>query len=90
VLRATKTHCTCRVVIDEVTMQRLIEHRRRAGARARSSGVALADTAFVFSPECEGSVAWLPNRVTKQFIRHLRRSGVGRFPLHDLRHFMVT
>jgi integrase len=90
VLRATKTHRTYRVAIDEATMQRLIDHRRRADARARSSGVAVADMAFVFSPACDGSVPWQPNRVTKQFIRHLRRSGVGRFRLHDLRHFMAT
>ena len=52
--------------------------------------IALADSAFVFSAERDGSAPWLPNRVTKQFIRHLRRSGVGRFRLHDLRHFMAT
>jgi integrase len=90
VLRATKTHRNYRVAIDEATVDRLVEHRRRADARARSSGVALVDMAFVFSPECDGSVPWLPNRVTKQFIRHLRRSAAGRFRLHDLRHFMAT
>jgi len=90
VLRATKTHRTYRVAIDEATMRRLIEHRRRVEARARSSGVTVADTAFVFSAPSDGSVPWLPNRVTKQFIRHLRRCGVGRFRLHDLRHFMAT
>jgi integrase len=79
-----------RVAIDKATMHRLLEHRRRADARARSSGVAVADTAFVFSAERDRSVPWLPNRVTKQFIRHLRRCGVGRFRLHDLRHFMAT
>ena len=90
VLRATKTHRTYRVAIDEATMHRLIGHRRRCEARAESSGVALVDCAFVFSAEFDGSAPWLPNRVTKEFIRHLHRSGVGRFRLHDLRHFMAT
>ena len=90
VLRATKTHRTYRVAIDEATMQRLIGHRRQCEARAESSGVALVDCAFVFSAEFDGSAPWLPNRVTKEFIRHLHRSGVGRFRLHDLRHFMAT
>jgi integrase len=90
VLRATKTHRTYRVAIDQATIELLVEHRRRAQARAQSNGVELADSAFVFSAHCDGSAPWSPNRVTKEFIRQLRRSGVGRFRLHDLRHFMAT
>ena len=90
VLRAAKTHRTYRVAIDEATIQRLVKHRHRADARARAGGVELADIAFVFSALRDGSAPWLPNRVTKAFIRHLRRSGAGRFRLHDLRHFMAT
>jgi integrase len=90
VLRATKTHRTYRVAIDQATIELLVEHRRRAEARAQANSVELADSAFVFSAESDGSAPWLPNRVTKEFIRHLRRSGVGRFRLHDLRHFMAT
>jgi integrase len=86
VLRATKTHRTYRVAIDGATTDRLVGHRRRAEARAESSGVALVDGAFVFSARSEGSAPWLPNGVTKEFVRHLRRSGVARFRLHDLRH----
>ena len=50
----------------------------------------LTDGAFVFSAELDGSVPWLPNRVTKMFIDHRRRAGVGQFRLYDLRHFMAT
>jgi integrase len=50
----------------------------------------LTDKAFVFSSEPDGSLPWLPNRVTKMFIGHRRRAGVGQFRLHDLRHFMAT
>jgi integrase len=78
------------VAKDDATIRRLIEHRRRAEARAARSGVDLNLDAFVFSADCDGSSPWLPNRVTKGFIRHLRRSGVGRFRLHDLRHFMAS
>jgi integrase len=90
VLRATKTHRTYRVAIDQATIERLVEHRRRAEARAHLNGVALADSAFMFSAQRDGSAPWSPNRVTKQFICHVRRCGVGRFRLHDLRHFMAT
>ena len=44
----------------------------------------------MFSAEPDGSLPWLPNRVTKMFIGHRRRAGVGQFRLHDLRHFMAT
>jgi integrase len=50
----------------------------------------LVDDAFVFSADGDGSTPWLPNRVTKTFLAYLRRAGVGRFRLHDLRHFMAT
>jgi integrase len=90
VLRATKSHRTYRVAIDQATIKRLVDHRHRTDARARSNGVEVAENAFVFSAEYDGAVPWSPTRVTKQFIRHLRRSGVGRFRLHDLRHFMAT
>ena len=90
VLRATKTHRTYRVAIDDATHPTAVEHRRRAEARAEANDAVLADTAFVFSADADGSTPWLPNRVTKTFIGHLRRAGVGRFRLHDLRHFMAT
>jgi integrase len=90
VLRATKTHRLYRVAIDDTTIQRLIQHRRRAEARAAANAVVLAEHAFVFSADCDCFSPWLPNRVTKTFLGHLRHSGVGRFRLHDLRHFMAT
>jgi integrase len=90
VLRATKTHRSYRVAIDDTTLQRLVEHRRRAEERAARNGVELCDGGFVFSSATDGSVPWLPNRVTKTFIGHLRRCDVGRFRLHDLRHFLAT
>jgi hypothetical protein len=90
VLRATKTHRTYRVAIDDITIQRLIRHRRRDEEHAAANGIELPDRAFVFSADRDGSTPWLPNRVTKTFLANLSRAGVGRFRLHDLRHFMAT
>ena len=44
----------------------------------------------MFTADADGGAPWLPNRVTKTFIGHRRRAGVGEFRLHDLRHFMAT
>ena len=68
-------------------MQRLVDHYRRATDRR---GVAARGEAFVFTADADGGAPWLPNRVTKTFIGHRRRAGVGEFRLHDLRHFMAT
>ena len=65
VLRATKSHRSYRVAIDDATIRRLVAHRRRAEARAKASGCHLGDAAFVFSSRADGSWPWLPNRVTK-------------------------
>jgi hypothetical protein len=75
---------------DDLTIQRLIRHRRRAEERAATNGIKLGDRAFVFSADRDGSTPWLPNRGHETFLAHLRRAGVARFRLHDLRHFMAT
>ena len=87
VLRATKTHRTYRVAVDDASMQRLVDHYRRATDRGRG---AVSGQAFVFTADADGGAPWLPNRVTKTFVGHRRRLGVGKFRLHDLRHFMAT
>jgi hypothetical protein len=48
VLRATKTHRTYRVAIDDTTVGRLLDHRLRADARAEANGLTLSDEAVVF------------------------------------------
>ena len=69
---------------------RLVDHYQRSTQRATQHERRLTDKAFVFSAEPDGSLPWLPNRVTKMFINHRRRAAVGQFRLHDLRHFMAT
>jgi len=44
----------------------------------------------VFGPDADGRRPWLPNQVTKRFIRARRDAGLPHFRLHDLRHFMAT
>ena len=90
VLRATKTHRTYRVAVDHASIQRLVDHHQRSTQRATARERLLTDKAFVFSAHPDGSLPWLPNRVTKMFIGHRRRAGVGQFRLDDLRHFMAT
>ena len=88
---ATKTHRTYRVAIDHATIDRLVEHRRRAEARAAANGSSSPTTPSCSVRRPDGSTPWPPNRVTKTFIGHLPPLPVcGRFRLHDLRHFMAT
>lgn len=90
VLRATKNHRSYRVSIDAGTLRLLAVHWSRAHSRARAAGVELSMSGFVFSDDPVGRLPWLPNRVTKSFIRARHDAGVGHFRLHDLRHFMAT
>lgn len=89
-LRPTKTHRTHRADLDGGTLEALQGHREWSETRAREAGTVLASDAFVFSSEPDGSRPWNPNWVTKRFIAHCRAAGLGRFRLHDLRHFMAT
>ena len=90
VLRATKTHRTYRVAIDDATIERLVEHGAGPTLALRRTASSTSPSHSSSPRESDGSAPWSPNWVTKEFIRHLRRSGVGRFRLHDLRHFMTT
>jgi integrase len=90
VLRATKTHRSYSVAIDDGTLAVLVGHWRKAVARAERVGANLTVDSFVFSSDPAGTGPWLPNRVTKRFIHHRRRTGLGHFRLHDLRQFMAT
>jgi integrase len=85
VLRPTKNRRTYRVAIDPASVELLVAHRDRAGAR--SGG--LTD-GFVFSDDPAGRQPWPPNRVTKRFITYRQRAGLAHFRLHDLRHFIAT
>lgn len=86
----TKTHSVRRIALDETAEALLLEHRQRCLARAEDCGVDLPGNAYVFSGEPDGSRPWVPNEVTKVFIRLRNQAGLGSVRLHDLRHFSAT
>lgn len=89
-LRPTKTRRSYRVILDVESLSVLIGHRAEAEVVARTGGRELTGECFVFSPDSDGRRAWLPNALTKRFIRARRDAGLPHFRLHDLRHFMAT
>jgi integrase len=80
VLAPTKTGRTYRVELDGRSIEALHAHRDLASSDGPNS--------FVFAHP-DGR-PWLPNHVTKRFIRARTDAGIARFRLHDLRHFMAT
>jgi integrase len=69
----TKTHSSRRIALDSGSMAALALQRNRCQRRAESCGVKLSDSAHVLSGDPAGGRPWVPNEVTKQFIR-IRRS----------------
>lgn len=89
-LRWTKTRRTYRVELDRRSLEVLVAHRLYVEDRARTSEAELDGDSFVFSSRLDGTRPWLPNPLTKRFIRARRAAGLPHFRLHDLRHFMAT
>ena len=81
----TKTRRSYRVALDAASVELLERHRERL-----NGGDQRFQDRFVFSVDAEGERPWLPNFVTKRFIKVRRAAGLGHFRLHDLRHFMAT
>jgi len=87
VLAPTKTRRSHRVALDESSIAALNSAwDRGVGLDLRS----VHGDRFVFSHQVDGSAPWLPNWVTKAFIRCRCEAGLSHFRLHDLRHFMAT
>ncbi len=86
----TKTHSARRIAVDEGSSVELRKQRDRCRQRARACGSSLSDAAFVFSSDPEGRRPWVPNEVTKRFIRIRTTVGLNAVRLHDLRHFTAT
>ncbi len=86
----TKTHASRRIALDPESVAMLKAHRARMTARASGCGMRLSDEAHVFSPDPDGSRPWVPNDVTKKFIRVRKRAELETVRLHDLRHFAAT
>jgi len=86
----TKTRSVRRVAMDERAVNLLTEQLRRCQRRARRSGQTLRPNAYVFSSDVGGTRPWVPNDVTKDFIRLRNKVGLKKVRLHDLRHYSAT
>ncbi len=62
-------------------------HLLRFGLSAKSRLIRIGSFS---SNDPGGRTPWLPNWVTKSFIRYHRSLNLAHFRLHDLRHFMAT
>ncbi|MBA3302638.1 MAG: site-specific integrase, partial [Acidimicrobiia bacterium] len=70
--------------LDPVTVAALRAHRIRQAAERLQWGPAWIDSGLVFGRE---NGAWLhPGSFTQLFDKHVRRAGLSRIRLHDLRH----
>jgi integrase len=86
----TKTHAARRIALDPHTAEVLKSQRDRMTARAKACGVDLPVDAFIFSDDAVGSRPWVPNEITKDFIRIRNQLGLADVRLHDFRHFAAT
>jgi integrase len=87
VLAPTKTRRGHRVALDVASTAALAA--LRVGFEESAEGAVDLDR-FVFTKDPDGLTPWLPNWVTKSFIRCRRSLNLEHFRLHDLRHFMAT
>jgi integrase len=69
----TKTHVPRRVALDKASIDELARHHEQCRHRAAACGSALRKSAHVFSLDPVGLRPWVPNEVTKRFIR-IRKS----------------
>ncbi len=85
-----KTHRSRRIALDPSTvivLQRLFAH---VSERAAVCGTALAQEAYVWSQDVDGSTPYRPNRVTDAFRRIRKKVGLEHLDFHHLRHFSAT
>jgi integrase len=89
VVSGTKTNTTRVVPLDAATCRLLERHRADAKAQAKSLGVALRESAYLFSIAPGNESPMRPDGVTARFAKVTELAGVScRF--HDLRHLCGT
>jgi integrase len=86
----TKNRRIRTVALDELTIATLRKQIEAVEERARFAGVELVDDPFVFTDSADGSVAWKPTLITRNFQRLRARIGLDHLDFHDLRKFMET
>lgn len=85
----TKTHQERRIALDTETMTLLDEHIARQDADAAELGLAIEETAFLFSLDPDCATPLLPGSVTQRYDRLAARLGIDT-TLHKLRHYNAT
>ncbi len=88
--KATKTHSSRRVSLDDQTAGAISAHSEQMMCRAAACGVVIAEDGFVFSNAPDCSVPWFPASVSRSFKRLCEAEGIANVRLHDLRHFVAT
>jgi integrase len=76
------------IALDRTTVSALIAHRRAQIEERLAWGPAYEDGDFVFCRENGSPIH--PERLTKSFEAHVRKIGLPRIRLHDLRHTHAT
>jgi integrase len=85
-VKGTKTGDVRRLAIGPKTVKLLRAHRNRSNQRASTSGVAVEQSSYIFSPDPAGLRPYNPYTITRTFVEACGDAGVGRMRLHDLRH----
>jgi integrase len=88
--KSTKTAVGRTIALDKGTIMALLDHRQRCIDRALECDADVADDAFMFSPEPDGSRPWRPDGITLAFGRLRGRLPLKTVRLHDLRHAAAT
>ncbi len=86
----TKNRRARPVALDEATLASLRAQVDFMERRASQQGVELADDAYLFSDELDGSWPWKPGAITRYFDRLRKRVGLDDVDFHHLRKFMET
>ena len=88
--RRTKSHAARRIALDERAAVVLADHAAHMRANAAAGRITLADNAFVFSNNADGSAPCYPDSVSRSFQRLCKQEGLTGVRLHDLRHFVAS
>jgi integrase len=90
VVKDPKTHQIRRVALDDATVAMLRARRNAQAEMAAQLGAVLDDETYVCSEHPAGFEPLLPGLMSDRFRRIVRRLGIPRCRLHDLRHWHVT
>ena len=88
--KRTKTNQTRRVALDQHSVDKLKELRRRRQAACAAIGVEWSRNSFVFSRAADGSAPLTPASVTQRYRKLARKLGLRSTRLHSLRHYSAT